>query len=45
MIYTHGMSKGGRGVKSPLDSGSGTGQPPLEREVTAAYTVAENRLS
>ena len=33
MVYTHVMNKGGRGVKSPLDSGGGTGQPPVLREV------------
>ena len=39
MIYTHVMNKGGRGVKSPLDSGGGAGQPPLAREITADYRV------
>ena len=38
MVYTHVMNKGGRGVKSPLDSGS-TGLPPLARDVTAEYRV------
>jgi hypothetical protein len=38
MIYTHVLNKGGRGVKSPLDS-SGTGQPPVARDVTAEYRV------
>jgi hypothetical protein len=33
MIYTHVLNKGGRGVKSPLDSGGGTGQPPVLRDV------------
>lgn len=37
--WTHVMNKGGRGVKSPLDSG-GTGQPPLARDVTAKYQAA-----
>lgn len=36
MIYTHVLNRGGRGVKSPLDS-SGTGTPPLAREVKAVY--------
>lgn len=39
MVYTHVMNKDGRGVKSPLDSGSGIGQPPVAREVTAGYRV------
>ncbi len=43
MIYTHVMNKGGRGVKSPLDSGGGTGQPPLLRDVTAEYRVPVSR--
>lgn len=38
MIYTHVMNKGGRGVKSPLDSGSG-GPPPVLREERAEYRV------
>jgi len=38
MVYTHVLNKGGRGVKSPLDSG-GTGQPPPARDVTAEYRV------
>lgn len=38
MVYTHVMNKGGRGVKSPLDS-SGTGTPPLAKDVTADYSV------
>jgi len=33
------MNKGGRGVKSPLDS-SETGQPPVARDVTAKYRVS-----
>jgi len=45
MIYTHVMNKGGRGVKSPVDSGGGTGQPPVARDVTATYGVAVSRLS
>jgi site-specific recombinase XerD len=39
MIYTHVMNKGGRGVTSPLDSGSG-GPPPVLREERAEYRVA-----
>jgi integron integrase len=35
MVYTHVMNKGGRGVKSPLDSGGGT--PPLARDVVSEY--------
>lgn len=38
MIYTHVMNRGGRGVKSPLDTG-GTGTPPVARDVTANYEV------
>jgi integron integrase len=38
MIYTHVLNKGGRGVKSPLDSGGG--QPPVARDVTAEYRVS-----
>ena len=38
MIYTHVMNRGGRGVKSPLDSGGG-GPPPALRDVTAEYRV------
>ena len=45
MIYTHVLNKGGRGVKSPLDSSSGTGRPPIARDVTAAYQVPASRLS
>ena len=40
MIYTHVMNKGGRGVKSPLDSSGGTGQPPiLKKFAELRYTV------
>jgi hypothetical protein len=39
MIYTHVLNKGGRGVKSPLDSGGGMGQPPVARDITAEYRV------
>ena len=35
MIYTHVLNKGGRGVKSPLDSGGGA--PPVAREPAVAY--------
>jgi integron integrase len=45
MVYTHVMNKGGRGVKSPLDSGGGTGQPPVLRDVTATYGISVSRLS
>jgi integrase len=45
MIYTHVMNKGGRGVKSPLDSGGGTGQPPVARDVTVDYRVPASGLS
>jgi integron integrase len=44
MIYTHVLNKGGRGVKSPLDSG-GSGQPPVARDVTATYGESVSRLS
>jgi len=37
MIYTHVLNKGGRGVRSPLDSGGGPAQPPVLRDVTAEY--------
>jgi len=37
MIYTHVLNKGGRGVKSPLDSGGGPAQPTVLRDVTAEY--------
>jgi integron integrase len=33
MIYTHVLNKGGRGVKSPLDS-CGAGQPPVLKDVS-----------
>lgn len=36
MIYTHVMSRGGRGVKSPFDSG-GAAQPPVARDVVAEH--------
>ena len=39
MIYTHVLNKGGRGVKSPLDSGGQTGQLPVARDVSAEYQV------
>lgn len=39
MIYTHVLNKGGRGVKSPLDSGGGGAQPPVARDITAEYRV------
>lgn len=44
-IYTHVLNKGGRGVKSPLDSGDGS--PPMAREPAAAYSVMrlQSRLS
>ena len=45
MIYTHVLNKGGRGVKSPLDSGGGAGQPPVARDVTVEYRVPASRLS
>ncbi len=39
MIYTHVMNKGGRGVRSPLDS-SGNGEPPVLKDVSELrYTV------
>lgn len=38
MIYTHVMGRGGRGVKSPLDSG-GAVPPPVARDVAAEYRV------
>ena len=37
MIYTHVLNTGGRGVRSPLDSGGGPAQPPVLRDVTAEY--------
>ena len=39
MIYTHVLNKGGRGVKSPLDSG-GAGAPPVARDVAVEYSVS-----
>ena len=44
MVYTHVMNKGGRGVKSPFDL-SGTGPPPVARDVTATYGISVSRLS
>ena len=43
MIYAHVLNKGGRGVKSPLDSG-GTGGLPFARDVTADYKVSVGKL-
>jgi len=43
MIYTHVMNKGGRGVKSPLDSGGGASQPPPVRDIAADYRVLSVR--
>ena len=40
MIYTHVLNKGGRGVKSPLDSGGGTGHVPVLRDATVDYGAA-----
>ena len=45
MVYTHVLNKGGRGVKSPLDTGGGTGQSPVARDVTATYGISVSRLS
>ena len=45
MIYTHVLNKGGHGVRSPLDSGGGAGQPPVARDVTAEYRVPISRAS
>jgi hypothetical protein len=40
MIYTHVMNKGGRSVRSPLDS-DGPAIPPLAKDVTeAGYLLA-----
>ena len=39
MIYTHVLNKGGRGVKSPLDSG-GSGQPPVVRDAAETRYAA-----
>ena len=44
MIYTHVLNKGGRAVKSPLDSG-GAAQPPVARDVAAEYGVAVSQSS
>jgi integron integrase len=44
IIYTHVLNKGGRGVRSPLDSG-GTSGPPVARDVTAEYEAAVGRPS
>lgn len=44
MIYTHVLNKGGRGVKSPLDSG-GAVQPPVARDVTSEYRATASRPS
>jgi integron integrase len=38
MIYTHVMSRGGRGVRSPFDAGGGA-TPAVARDVTAEYRV------
>jgi integron integrase len=38
MVYTHVMNKGGRGVRSPLDSGD-SGTPPIARQAVPAYRV------
>jgi len=45
MIYTHVLNKGGRGVKSPLDSGRGFGQPAVARDVTANQSALADKLS
>ena len=45
MIYTHVLNKGGRGVKSPLDTGGSTGQPPLARDIAATYGESVSRPS
>jgi len=45
MIYTHVINKGGRGVKSPLDTGGGTGQPSLARDIAATYGESVSRPS
>ena len=40
MIYTHVMNKGGRSVRSPLDS-DGPAIPPLAKDVAeAGYLLA-----
>lgn len=41
MIYTHVLNKGGRGVKSPLDSSDGTGLPPVARDVSGEYRLGD----
>jgi integron integrase len=44
MIYTHVLNKGGRGVKSPLDSGGGGSvPPPAAKEPLAEYRLASAR--
>lgn len=40
MIYTHGLNRGGRGVRSPAD---GLVRDPDEREAETPYH-AENRV-
>jgi hypothetical protein len=42
MIYTHVLNKGGRGVKSPLDSG-GSVPPPVLKDVSSARYVLLTR--
>jgi integrase len=42
MVYTHVMNKGGRGVRSPLDSSGG--QPPFARDITAEYRVVTEAM-
>ncbi|HKA39728.1 MAG TPA: integron integrase [Burkholderiales bacterium] len=37
MIYTHVMNRGGRGVRSPFDSGGSASQPPAARDTAADY--------
>ena len=39
MIYTHVMSRGGRGVNSPLDTAAGFGRPFIARDVVAEYRI------
>jgi integron integrase len=39
MIYTHVLNKGGRGVKSPLDSGGETGSAPVARDIAKEYRL------
>jgi integrase len=43
MIYTHVLNKGGRGVKSPLDSGGSA--PPAARDVAETRYVLAGRRS